>query len=94
MFKDKKKIIFSDDMTWCKQAFQLGNQRFSENERDFIDLYIMSMCGHNIICNSSFSWWGAWLNQNPDKKVIAPKQWFKSMYDEYSDIYAEGWELI
>ena len=95
MFKDKKKVIFSDDMNWCKQAFKLNNQVFSDSEQDFIDLYIMSMCGHNIICNSSFSWWGAWLNQNPEKKVIAPKQWFTgNMYKGYEDIYCDWWQVL
>jgi len=71
-----KFLIFSDDINWCKQNF-IGNKfTFIENERDVIDLYLMSKCKNNIIANSSFSWWGTWLNINENKKIIAPKKWF------------------
>ena len=53
----------------------------------------MSKCKNNIIANSSFSWWGAWLNQNPNKKVIAPKQWFKNT-EGWPELYAEKWIVI
>ena len=57
----------------------------------------MSMCDHNIIANSSFSWWGAWLNNNKDKRVVAPKQWFGPAYEhthDTKDLYCEGWKII
>lgn len=71
-------LVFSDDIKWCKENF-IGNKfTFIEGEADYIDLWLMSLCKHNIIANSSFSWWGAWLNQNSNKKIIAPKIWFGS----------------
>jgi len=71
-------MVFSDDLEWCKLNFP-SSYTFVD-ESDYISLYLMSMCDHNIIANSSFSWWGAWLNTNDDKKVIYPKQWFGPMY--------------
>jgi len=69
-------LLFTDDLSWCKENFNDPRITFVEGEEDYMDIYIMSMCEHNIIANSSFSWWGAWLNTNPNKKVIAPKSWF------------------
>jgi len=51
----------------------------------------MSLCQHNIIANSSFSWWGAWLNANPNKIVIAPKQWFASGHHDTKDLIPQAW---
>ena len=52
-------------------------------------MYLMSQCNHNIIANSSFSWWGAWLNQNKNKKVISPGKWFNG--EKTSDIWCPEW---
>ena len=76
---DKEKIfVFSDDIEWCRMlAYSRPGIKdrfvFVEGEKPQIDLYMMSMCTHNIICHSTFSWWGAWLNDNPNKQVIAPQ---------------------
>jgi len=68
--------IFSDDIQWCMENLNFKNMVFVNNDSDEEDIWHMSMCKHNIIANSSFSWWGAWLNSNPDKKVITPITWF------------------
>lgn len=88
-------LIFSDDIVWCKNNFNKDNITFIENQKDYEDIYLMSMCNDNIIANSSFSWWGAWLNENENKKVFAPKKWFGNNYCfEYSDIYTKEMILI
>ena len=76
--KKPKYFIFSDDIKWCKNNFKLKNATFIENNNSRSsneDLYLMSLCRYNIIANSSFSWWGAWLNKHQRKIVIAPKSW-------------------
>jgi hypothetical protein len=84
-------LIFSDDIDWCKENFK-GSFIFSDSNNPYTDLAIMSMCDHHIIANSSFSWWGAWLNRSQDKKVIAPSRWFgRSLSNDTSDIYCENW---
>jgi hypothetical protein len=69
--------IFSDDLEWCKNnlGFLNGCIYVDRTQTEIDDLKLMSFCRHNIIANSSFSWWGAWLNQNPKNTVIAPKGW-------------------
>ena len=70
-------FIFSDDLDWCKKnlGFLDGCTYVDRTQTEIDDLKLMSFCRHNITANSSFSWWGAWLNQNPNKIVIAPKGW-------------------
>lgn len=86
--------IFTDDVLWVKENFQIKSDAvIVENHlstKNYEHLMLMSYCQHHIIANSSFSWWGAWLSANPEKKVIAPKQWFK-MYNNTYDILPEEW---
>jgi hypothetical protein len=99
MFNDKEYIffIFSDDIKWCKNIFG-NNERiiYIEEKNQFIDMCLMSMCDHNIIANSTFSWWGAWLNNNPNKKVIGPKKWFGPELSHLNekDIIPNNWIKI
>ena len=88
-------FIFSDDIEWITQYFGgkdnikiVGSNRINTGPED---LYLMSQCKHNIIANSSFSWWGAWLNVNKNRIVIAPKKWFAIQDRLTKDLYPENW---
>ena len=89
-------FIFSDDIEWVKDNLVIENAIYIESKEKRIpheDIYLMSLCQHNIIANSSFSWWGAWLNQNENKIIIAPKRWFAddTMQKQSGDIVCESW---
>lgn len=74
-------VFFSNDIAWCKNNFADKNAIFVDwntTSNSYIDMYLMSKCKHNIIANSSFSWWGAYLNDNPKKIVIAPSKWINN----------------
>jgi len=70
-----KYLIFSDDINWCKENF-IGDKFIFIQDYDYVELFLQSRCNHNIISSSSFSWWGAYLNNNPTRKIVGPKQWF------------------
>ena len=85
MAPDTLFLVFSDDIEWCKLNFNkkntgIDNYLFIERQSSEEDLILMSLCANNIICNSTFSWWAAWLNKNLDKKVIAPREWFNKRH--------------
>ena len=102
-FGSKKNfIVVSDDIEWCKHNIVGDNIRYADkkyfnlNEKDYvlIDLYIQTLCSDNIISNSTFSWWGAWMNENSYKKVIIPYPWFAKGYflNNYAeDLYPDNW---
>lgn len=73
-------LYFSDDIAWVKENLPLQNAVYIDwntDEDSWQDMMLMSHCKHHIICNSTFSWWGAWLNPNMDKTVIVPSRWFQ-----------------
>ena len=84
--------IFSDDLDWCKKSLGFLDDCIyvDRTETEIDDLKLMSCCQHNIIANSSFSWWGAWLNKNPKKTVIAPKSWLLNDPDS-SNVILSDW---
>lgn len=90
-------FIFSDDPDWAEANLTFGNTRIirgNEGAKSIEDLRLMSACRHNIIANSSFSWWGAWLNQNPAKTIIAPRKWFKIQQFDSNDRLPQSWLTI
>ncbi|MCK4814567.1 alpha-1,2-fucosyltransferase [bacterium] len=91
-------FVFSDDILWAKENLRLPypTMFISHNNvtKDFEDLRLMTQCKHHIIANSSFSWWGAWLSNNSDKIVIAPKTWFNDESIDTKDLIPEGWIRI
>jgi len=93
--KYDKLLIFSDDISWCEDNFNFDNMIFSRGFDNVEDVTLMSKCHHNIIANSSFSWWGAYLNKNVNKKVIAPSLWYgPKMNIETKDLIPDSWIKI
>ena len=87
--------IFSDDISWVRENLMVSLPIvFVENtnaDRPFEDIYLMSLCKHNIIANSTFSWWGAYLNSNLKKNIIAPKKWFNNPAINTEDLIPNSW---
>lgn len=83
----------NDDKHWIKKYIlsKIENiqYKFINNEKDYIDIYMMSLCKHNIIANSTFSWWGAYLNNNTDKIIIRPNNWLPKQHD--NDHFPTSW---
>lgn len=92
-------FVFSDDFDWVKKNLNIKNVTYvncKEKRIPHEDIYLMSLCQNNIIANSSFSWWGAWLNNNSNKTVIAPSKWFKDelLEKQSRNIVCESWIKI
>jgi len=93
----KSHVIFiSDDIEWCKKQkefISMPNAIFLQ-ENPYVDLCVMTMCGINVIANSSFSWWGAWLNNN-NKTIVAPSNWFgPALQHNTKDLIPSGWFIV
>lgn len=87
--------VFSDDIPWAEKNLNLGFPmtfvNHNQGKSSWEDMRLMSGCQHNIIANSSFSWWGAWLNDNSNKIVVAPQRWFATKDNDNPDIIPERW---
>lgn len=93
-------FVFSDDHDWVKNniIFEYPTTYVDHNKADknYEDLRLMSLCKHHIIANSSFSWWGAWLSQNPNKVVVGPMKWFNNpkKKSDTTDVLPNNWISI
>lgn len=90
--------IFSDDIRWVKENLKTNLPvTYVSNELTHAaieDFYLMTLCRHNIIANSTFSWWAAYLNSNPEKNVIAPRKWYNKSPYNYKDVYPLDWIIL
>lgn len=93
--KDELKFfVFSNDIEWVKNNLEIRNVVYVEgnnNENSYLDMFLMSRCKHNIIANSTFSWWGAWLNTNKNKIVVAPSKWLNDSSMDSNNIVLKEW---
>lgn len=93
--RDPHFFVFSDDPDWVVQNVRLDHPvefvTHNGDERNYEDFRLMSLCRHQIIANSSFSWWAAWLNENPDKIVFAPKRWLHRDEERARDLVPVDW---
>jgi hypothetical protein len=92
-------FVFSDAPDWAQQNLKLHfTTTFIQHNgpgKNYEDLRLMSLCNHHIIANSSFSWWGAWLSNNPKKVILSPSKWYNDLgYSNLCDLIPESWQLI
>jgi hypothetical protein len=91
-------VIFSDDIERARNELScIGDAHYVAGTTPEEDLHLMGRCQHNIIANSTFSWWAAWLNPNPAKIVVAPQQWFGPalrLKNDTKDLFPDGWILL
>lgn len=88
-------LVVSDDIKWCKENIKFPNTIFNETYWDCDALWLLSLCDHFIISNSTFSWWGAWLSRSDNKTIISPDTWFgPDVAEDPKDIWGEDWIKI
>ena len=93
-FENVTFLVFSNDIEWCKKNFVWDEYIFVDWntwKESYRDMILMSKCSHNIIANSSFSWWWGFLNQNKNKVVIAPKKWLNVNFIDTKDLIPNEW---
>jgi hypothetical protein len=97
-FNHSRFLVFSDQIEIAKKLLHIDaeliyvDESFSKNADE--DFYLMHSCQHHIIANSTFSWWAAYLNQKPHKKVVAPQKWYKKHFGDATDLYPENWVIL
>jgi hypothetical protein len=88
-------FVFSDEPAWAEANLRFASStvfvRHNGPDQHHEDMRLMSMCKHHIIANSTFSWWGAWLCQNPEKIIVAPKNWFREAGHRTDDLIPPDW---
>jgi hypothetical protein len=88
-------FIFSNDKSWCEENLLYSDSTIVYGLDDYEELWSISLCNHNIMSNSSFSWWGSYLNKNENKKVFVPSIWFGPNGEKnYEDVYENEWIKI
>lgn len=91
-------FVFSDDIAWARDNLHIGFPcHYIDHNRgaeSYNDMRLMSLCRHHILANSSFSWWGAWLNPRADKIVVAPARWFVGTERRLDDLFPKGWVTL
>ena len=88
-------LVLSDDIPWCKENIKLPNLVFVDNYVDCDGLWLLSLCDHFIISNSTYSWWGAYLSRTDNKIVVSPDTWFgPDVIENPKDIWCDSWVKI
>lgn len=96
MGKNMRFVFFSDDIEWCRTTFSDFSEDFINTGDDLLDFWLMSYMKNNIIANSSYGWWSAYLNLNEDKKIICPKNWFGPANSHLNtfDLFPKEWKIL
>jgi hypothetical protein len=97
-------FVFSDDLEWTRRniglalpqnaALPMTFVEASPGGHEFRDMYLMSCCRSHIVANSSYSWWGAWLNASESKTVVGPRQWFVDETKDTKDLTPSNWRRL
>jgi hypothetical protein len=98
LFSNRTLVVFSDEPERARKLFK-GSERylFIEGNDELYaheDMWLMSLCRHHVIANSSFSWWGAWLGQNPEKRVYAPRYWGNTPDSHFPELCPREWTIV
>ena len=88
-------LFFSDDLDWCRESLPAACETvyvdWNRGDQSFQDMRLMTACDRLVICNSSFSWWGAWLNNRSERSIFAPERWFSQGYTDNEEIIPPDW---